>query len=101
MAARGPPYFNAGLRISPDFLRIKRAEYGEGIEADCGPEEPVELRGMIPVKSSLSPVSRRLRMAGRSLPVLEAAMMEEAPLADVDGGDPDEVERVLGVYEAE
>jgi hypothetical protein len=59
-AARGPPYFNAGLRISPDFFRINRAEYGEGTDADCGPDSgAVELRGMIPVKSSLRPVLRR------------------------------------------
>jgi len=43
----------------------------------------------MPVKSSLSPVSRRLRRIGRSFEV-EAA-----------GGEPDDFERVLGVNGAE
>lgn len=90
-AARGPPYFKAGLRISPDFFRINRAEYGEGMDADCGPDRgAVELRGMIPVKSSLSPVFRRPWCTGRSL--------SEAEVTDSEGGEMVEVvERVLGV----
>ena len=51
-----------------------------------GPVDVVELRGMIPVKSSLSPVSRRLRRMGRLFDGITA------------GGELDvELERVLGV----
>ena len=85
LAARGPPYFRAGFNISPDFFLINLAEYGDGTDVN-GPVDVVELRGMIPVKSSLSPVSRRLRRMGRLLDGMTA------------GGEPDvELESVLGV----
>jgi hypothetical protein len=32
--ASGPPYFNAGFRISPDFFLINLAEYGDGTMHD-------------------------------------------------------------------
>ena len=53
--ARGPPYFRAGLRISPDFFRMSLAEYGEGTTLDWASSGL--LTGMIPVKSSLRPFS--------------------------------------------
>jgi hypothetical protein len=55
LGARGPPYLSAGLRISPDFLRMSLALKGEGTidEVVRGPSI-----GMIPVKSSLRPFSR-------------------------------------------
>jgi hypothetical protein len=53
--AKGPPYFRAGLRISPDFFRMSLALYGDGTMVDD--EEDVS-RGTMPVKSSFRPFSR-------------------------------------------
>jgi len=64
-AASGPPYFNAGFRISPDFLRINLAEYGEDttlFDSSVG-----VLKGMMPVKSSFSPFSLLRGMLDRGV----------------------------------
>lgn len=51
---RGPPYFNAGLRISPDFLRISLALYGDCPLMMLG--DSTGATGTIPVKSSFKPL---------------------------------------------
>jgi hypothetical protein len=59
LAAKGPAYLSAGRKISPDFLRMSLAEYGDGMAADGVPvEDDDDPMGVMPVKSSLRPVLR-------------------------------------------
>ena len=70
LAASGPPYFRAGFKISPDFLRINLAEYGECITLFA--MSPGELSGTIPVKSSFSPFSLLRGILGKGVVAVSA-----------------------------